>query len=46
MPEAPEEIAMKKALLMAVHAQFAVVLTATLPLPPLAGKAWLVGEIV
>ena len=42
----PEVIVIKAVLLAAVHEQPAVVLTATLPLPPLAGKAWLVGEML
>ena len=45
-PVLPKVIVIKAALLAAVHEQPAVVLTATLPLPPLAGNAWLVGEIV
>ena len=44
-PVFPKVIVIKAALLAAVHEQPAVVLTATLALPPLAGNAWLVGEI-
>ena len=45
-PVFPEMIVIKAALLVAVHEQPAVVLTATLPLPALAGNAWLVGEML
>ena len=45
-PEAPEVMVRKAALLVAVQVQPAAALTATLPLPPLAGKAWLVGEML
>ena len=46
LPDAPEVIVTKAALLAAVQEHPVVVLTATLPLPPLAGKAWLVGEML
>ena len=45
VPLAPDVIVIHGSLLTAVHEQLAVVLTATLPLPPAAGRFCLFGEI-
>ena len=46
LPLPPEVIVIQDAVLAAVHVQPAVVVTPTLPAPPLAGAEALVGEIV
>ena len=46
VPLAPLEMLTHVEPLDAVQLQFDVVVTATVPLPPVAGSAWLVGEIV
>jgi hypothetical protein len=46
VPGAPPEIVTHAALLDAVQLQPADVVTVTVPLPPAAANAWLVGEIV
>jgi len=46
LPDMPLEIDTQSAPLEAVQVQPAAVVTATVPLPPVAGRAWLVGEIV
>jgi hypothetical protein len=45
VPELPEVIVTHEALLAAVHAHPAVVVTFTLPVPPDTGTFWLFGEI-
>jgi hypothetical protein len=46
VPLAPEVMESHPALLVAVHAHPLVVVTATVPVPPLAATDWLVGAIV
>ena len=46
VPVAPLEMLTHVEPLDAVQLQFDAVVTATVPLPPVAGRAWLVGEIV
>jgi len=45
VPAVPDVTVSHAALLLAVHAQAAVVVTATVPVPAVAGAVWVVGEI-